>query len=174
MSKHFCPRCRSSSPLVYQDTPICLQPSCTLFFREVQAKSDSSSCAQALSYSTELLRLQPADHQPVSADSIIPPSPSADTRTSRPFAKGMHCRVCGRLSTRYTVHHSESSFPTDVGTRFKWEAYECSHCHVGFPTLSVRTTHNITNSVSTKPLALCSPTRTSGSKRVASNSTSIV
>src|ERR1700679_1477842 len=103
MTEHFCPRCQSSSPLVYQDTPICLQPSCILFFREVHAKSDSSSCAQTLSYSTELLRLQPANHQPVSADSIIPPSPSTDTKTSRPFAKGMHCRDCGRLSTRYTL-----------------------------------------------------------------------
>ncbi|KAN0107182.1 hypothetical protein V8E52_010384 [Russula decolorans] len=112
MTKHFCSRCRSRSPLVYQDTPICLQPSCALFFREVQAKSDSSSCAQTLSYSTELLRLQPANHQPISADSIIPPLPSTDTKTSRPFAKGMHCRVCGRLSTRY-----------------KWENYECSNCH---------------------------------------------
>jgi hypothetical protein len=101
MTKHFCPRCRSSSPLVYQGTPICLQPSCTLFFREVQAKSDSS-CAKNVSYSTELLHLQPANHQPVSADSIIPPLHSTDTKTSRPFAKGMHCRVCGRLSTRYT------------------------------------------------------------------------
>ncbi|KAF8502150.1 hypothetical protein F5888DRAFT_1608345 [Russula emetica] len=112
MTKHFCPRCRSTSPLVYQDTPICLQPSCILFFREVKAKSDSSSCAQTLSYSTELLRLQPANHQPVSADSILPPLPGTDTKTSRPFAKGMHCRDCGRLSTR-----------------FKWENYECSHCH---------------------------------------------
>lgn len=112
ITEHFCSRCRLSSPLVYQDTPICLQPSCTLFFREVQAKSDSSSCAQTLSYSTELLRLQPANHQPVSAESIIPPLPNTDTKTSRPFAKGMHCRVCGRLSTR-----------------FKWENYECSNCH---------------------------------------------
>jgi hypothetical protein len=133
MTKHICPRCRSSSPLVYQDTPICLQPSCTLFFREVQAKSDSSSCVQTLSYSRELLLLQPANHQPVSADSIIPPLPSADTKTSRPFAKGMHCRDCGRLSARYTF--SELSFPTDVGPRFKWENYECRHCQVSFLTL---------------------------------------
>ncbi|KAH9994044.1 hypothetical protein BJV77DRAFT_996606, partial [Russula vinacea] len=105
MTNYICPHCRSSSPLVYQDTPICLQPSC-------QANLDFTSCAQTLSYSTELLRLQPAKHQPVSAESLRPPLLSNGTTTSRPFAKGMHCRDCGRLSTRY-----------------KWEDYECSHCH---------------------------------------------
>jgi hypothetical protein len=33
------------------------------------------------------------------------------------------------------IHYAEPSFPTEVGPRFKWEEYECSHCHVGFLTL---------------------------------------
>jgi len=33
------------------------------------------------------------------------------------------------------MHYSEPSFPTEVGPRYKWENYECSNCHVGFPTL---------------------------------------
>ncbi|KAI0298518.1 hypothetical protein BC826DRAFT_997790 [Russula brevipes] len=111
ITKHFCPRCRSSSPIVYQDAPMCLQPGCAVFFRESHATADSSR-ARTLSYSTELLRLRPANHQPVSADSLFPPSTSDDDTTSRPFAKGMHCKDCGRLSTR-----------------FKWEHYECCHCH---------------------------------------------
>src|ERR1700722_9385531 len=101
ITDHHCPRCRSSSPLVYQDSPICLQPRCPLFCREVQAKSDSSSCSQTLSYSTELLRLQPANHTPVSVDYLYPQLPCNDSTTSRPFAKGIHCRDCGRLSARY-------------------------------------------------------------------------
>jgi hypothetical protein len=32
------------------------------------------------------------------------------------------------------MHYSEPSFPTEAGPRYKWEDYECSHCHVGFPT----------------------------------------
>ncbi|KAH9998464.1 hypothetical protein BJV74DRAFT_767901 [Russula compacta] len=107
-----CPRCRLSSPSVYQDTPICLQPSCAAFCREDQTTIDSQSRAKTLSYSTELLRLRPANHQPVSADSLYPPLPTEGCTTPRPFAKGIHCRNCGRLSTR-----------------FKWEHYECSNCH---------------------------------------------
>jgi hypothetical protein len=33
------------------------------------------------------------------------------------------------------IHYSEPSFPTEIGPRYKWENYECSNCHVGFPTL---------------------------------------
>ncbi|KAH9176545.1 hypothetical protein EDB89DRAFT_1846188 [Lactarius sanguifluus] len=103
--------CRMSSPLVYQDTPMCLQPSCPQFSVPDPAGESTPS---SLSYSAELLRLRPANHLPVSAASFFPPSPSRIVSTSRPFAKGLHCQDCGRLSTR-----------------FKWEDFECSHCHVG-------------------------------------------
>jgi hypothetical protein len=32
------------------------------------------------------------------------------------------------------THFLEPYFPTEAGPRFKWEDYECSHCHVGCPT----------------------------------------
>lgn len=31
------------------------------------------------------------------------------------------------------THFLEPYFPTEAGPRFKWEDYECSHCHVGCP-----------------------------------------
>ncbi len=74
------------------------------------------------------------------------------------------------LGTRYL----KRSFLTEAGPRYKWEDYECSHCHVGFPTYPFRTAQNITDSVSMRPLALRSTTRISGSKNKPSNSTSIV
>src|SRR6266853_5385202 len=103
MTTYLCQRCRLSSPLVYQDALMCLQPRCAAFCRIDQATLDSSSRPQTLSYSTELLRLRPANHQPVSADSLYPPLPTAGSTTPRPFAKGMHCKDCGRLSTRYAL-----------------------------------------------------------------------
>ena len=33
------------------------------------------------------------------------------------------------------IHYPEPSFPTEAGPRYKWENHECSHCHVGSPTL---------------------------------------
>lgn len=39
--------------------------------------------------------------------------------------------VVGSLQGR---HYSEPSFPTEAGPRYKWEDYECSNCHVGWPT----------------------------------------
>jgi len=107
-----CRRCQLSSPVVYQDAPMCLQPRCAAFCHIDQATLDPPLRAQTLSYSTELLRLRPAGHLPVSADSLFTPLPTEGSTTPRPFAKGMHCKDCGRLSTR-----------------FKWEHYECSHCH---------------------------------------------
>ncbi|KAI9509424.1 hypothetical protein F5148DRAFT_761013 [Russula earlei] len=112
ITRYFCPDCKLKSLVVYQGAPMCLQPSCVAFFREYQTTEDFQRCTQTLSYSTELLQLRPANHLPVSADSLFPPSPSDVNTTSRPFAKGLHCRDCGRLSTR-----------------FKWECYECSYCH---------------------------------------------
>ncbi|KAH9083644.1 hypothetical protein EDB83DRAFT_2511963 [Lactarius deliciosus] len=110
---HHCLNCRMSSPLVYQDTPMCLQPSCPQFsVPDPAAVVEGESTPSSLSYSAELLRLRPANHLPVSAASFFPPSPSRIVSTSRPFAKGLHCLDCGRLSTR-----------------FKWEDFECSHCH---------------------------------------------
>ncbi|KAH9961252.1 hypothetical protein BC827DRAFT_1203467 [Russula dissimulans] len=109
---YFCRRCGLKSLVVYEDAPMCLQPSCAEFCIVYQATEDSPQPTQTFSYSTELLRLRPANHQPVSADSLYPPLPTEGSTTSRPFAKGIHCRDCGRLSTR-----------------FKWEHYECSHCH---------------------------------------------
>ncbi|KAI0254135.1 hypothetical protein BJV78DRAFT_1122074 [Lactifluus subvellereus] len=126
-SRYCCPCCRSTSPLVYQDAPMCLQPSCAEFWRvggEDPATHNTLNAAprqQILSYSTELLRLRPPNHIPVSAESLYPPLPDASNTTPRPFAKGIHCRHCGRLSTR-----------------FKWEHFECSHCHriYGAPPIS--------------------------------------
>jgi hypothetical protein len=151
---------------------MCLQPSCAAFCREDQTTIDSQSRAKTLSYSTELLRLRPANHQPVSADSLYPPLPTEGCTTPRPFAKGIHCRNCGRLSTRYA--YSESYFPTQASPRFKWEHYECSNCHVGSPDTAFRAAYNVTDSVYTRPLALCSVTRTSGFRSKTSNSTSTV
>ncbi|KAH9036924.1 hypothetical protein EDB84DRAFT_1156137 [Lactarius hengduanensis] len=114
ITAHHCLSCRMSSPLVYQDTPMCLQPSCPQFsVPDPAAVVAGDSTPSSLSYSAELLRLRPANHLPVSAASFFPPSPSRIVSTSRPFAKGLHCQDCGRLSTR-----------------FKWEDFECSHCHV--------------------------------------------
>ncbi|KAI9461318.1 hypothetical protein BJY52DRAFT_1117206 [Lactarius psammicola] len=113
ITTHHCLGCQMSSPLVYQGAPRCLQPKCPLFFvvnPDTLVAGDSPS--SSLSYSAELLRLRPANHLPVSAASFFPPSPSSIATTPRPFAKGMHCKECGRLSTR-----------------FKWENFECSHCH---------------------------------------------
>ncbi|KAH8992816.1 hypothetical protein EDB86DRAFT_2931004 [Lactarius hatsudake] len=113
ITAHHCLSCRMSSPLVYQDTPMCLQPSCPQFsVPDPAAVVAGDSTPSSLSYSAELLRLRPANHLPVSAASFFPPSPSRIVSTSRPFAKGLHCQDCGRLSTR-----------------FKWEDFECSHCH---------------------------------------------
>ncbi|KAH9056549.1 hypothetical protein EDB87DRAFT_1566394 [Lactarius vividus] len=113
ITAHHCLSCRMSSPLVYQDTPMCLQPSCPQFsVPDPAALVAGDSTPSSLSYSAELLRLRPANHVPVSAASFFPPSPSRIVSTPRPFAKGLHCQDCGRLSTR-----------------FKWEDFECSHCH---------------------------------------------
>lgn len=109
ITTHHCLHCRMSSPLVYQGAPMCLQPRCALFF---MVNASTLVAGGSLSYSTELLRLRLANHLPVSAASFFPLSPSKVDPTSRPFAKGMHCQDCGRLSTR-----------------FKWEHFECSHCH---------------------------------------------
>src|ERR1700691_1073325 len=101
MTTHDCLRCRIRSPLIYQGTPMCLQPRCLLFFKlnaSVQVAGDSP--LSSLSYSAELLSLRPANHVPVSVASYFPSPPSRLSNTSRPFAKGMHCHDCGRLSTR--------------------------------------------------------------------------
>ena len=86
---------------------MCLRPTCPYFFNtkaSVQAVGDSwLPPPSVLSYSAELLRLQPADHLPTSEAFYFPLQPSKINTTARPFAKGMHCQACGRLSTRYVV-----------------------------------------------------------------------
>ncbi|KAI9442321.1 hypothetical protein H4582DRAFT_1927728 [Lactarius indigo] len=113
ITAHHCLSCGMSSPLVYQDTSMCLQPSCSQFsVPNPSAAVTGDSTPSSLSYSAELLRLRPANHLPVSPASFFPPLPSRIVTTPRPFAKGLHCQDCGRLSTR-----------------FKWEDFECSNCH---------------------------------------------
>jgi hypothetical protein len=53
----------------------------------------------------------------------------------RPVLLLRECIAGFAVGSLQGIHHSEPSFPTDVGPRFKWENYECSSCHVGFPTL---------------------------------------
>ncbi|KAF8265233.1 hypothetical protein EI94DRAFT_364661 [Lactarius quietus] len=79
---------------------------------KASAPAAGDSLPSSLLYSTELLRLLPANHLPVSAASFFPVSPSKISTAPRPFAKGMHCQACGRLSTR-----------------FKWQSFECSNNH---------------------------------------------
>jgi len=111
MNVHHCSRCRMSSPVIYQGAPMCLQPRCPLFFRvNASGLTVGGSPPSSLSYSAELLRLRPAHHLPVSAASVVPKSPGKNSNTPYSFAKGMHCRACGRLSTR-----------------FKWQHFQCSN-----------------------------------------------
>ncbi|KAH8978208.1 hypothetical protein EDB83DRAFT_2243118 [Lactarius deliciosus] len=125
ITTHHCLSCRMNSPLVYQDTPMCLQPRCPQFsVPNPSAVVTGDSASSSLSYSAELLRLRPANHLPVSAASFFPHSPSRMVSTPRPFAKGLHCQDCGRLSTR-----------------FKWEDFECSHCHCIYKAPDFRFSH---------------------------------
>ncbi|KAN0134053.1 hypothetical protein V8E53_008271 [Lactarius tabidus] len=111
MTTHRCLLCRMNSPLIYQGTPMCLQPRCPRFFKvNADAPATGDSLLSSLSYSAELLRLRPPNHPPVSAASFSPPSPSDISTMFRPFAKGMHCKACGRLSAR-----------------FKWQHFQCSN-----------------------------------------------
>lgn len=111
MTTHRCLLCRMSSPLIYQDAPMCLQPRCPRFFEVgAGAPATGDSLLSGLSYSAELLRLRSPNHLPVSTASFSLPSPSDVGTRLRPFAKGMHCKACGRLSAR-----------------FKWQHFQCSN-----------------------------------------------
>ncbi len=87
---------------------MCLQPGCPLFFKvDPSTVVAGNSPRSSLSYSAELLRLQPTNHVPVNVASFFPSSAidlAAEQLPSdtipRVFAKGMHCQDCGRLSTR--------------------------------------------------------------------------
>ncbi|KAI0266741.1 hypothetical protein BC834DRAFT_823305 [Gloeopeniophorella convolvens] len=112
---HVCPHCKMKSPVVYQAGRMCLKPKCSLFWKVGVPKRDElgeiyvTPPVEALSYSSGLLTLRPTAHLEVSSQSIFS---SRNDDPIRPFAKGIHCKECGRLSTRY-----------------KWENWECSHCH---------------------------------------------
>ncbi|KAG1870361.1 hypothetical protein C8R48DRAFT_789393 [Suillus tomentosus] len=105
-----CNKCSQKSPVVYSQGWMCLNPSCTSFWsiggRELeQLDYDASFLRPIKTVFTNLPELRPAKLIET-MDSIT---------TSYAFSKGWHCEKCGRLSSRSV---------------FKWEHWECSHCHL--------------------------------------------
>lgn len=103
-----CNKCSQKSPVVYSQGWMCLNPSCTSFWsiggRELEQLDYNASFLRPIkTVFTNLPELRPAKLIET-MDSIT---------TSYAFSKGWHCEKCGRLSSR-----------------FKWEHWECSHCHL--------------------------------------------
>ncbi|EIM82791.1 uncharacterized protein STEHIDRAFT_102183 [Stereum hirsutum FP-91666 SS1] len=106
--QHICLSCNRTSSLVYLDAAMCLNPTCTMFWRT----GEDHGAPQKLEYNPEFLDLLKL---PLGEDAAIPdlrPLPpnisKGDTLTQ---TRGMHCRQCGRFSSRC-----------------KWECWECKSC----------------------------------------------
>ncbi|KAJ3549725.1 hypothetical protein NM688_g5149 [Phlebia brevispora] len=108
-SHRTCQLCGYSSPTVYEQGWMCLQPDCPLFWR----RENGEEAPAYLTYSQVFLRPVPLLGESLQSIYPSPPGieqPSGDVTTTRRFCKGWHCSKCGRLSSRY-----------------KWEHWECRH-----------------------------------------------
>ncbi|OSD07106.1 hypothetical protein PYCCODRAFT_796026 [Trametes coccinea BRFM310] len=107
---YICPSCTKTSPVVYDDSCMCLHPTCTAFWR----REDGTAPPEDLRYHPSFLNSSfQCDHEPLEGLEPSPPATGASDGviTSRRFCKGWHCKKCGRLSSRY-----------------KWEHWECQSC----------------------------------------------
>ncbi|KAH9942478.1 uncharacterized protein BXZ73DRAFT_97887 [Epithele typhae] len=107
---YVCPGCKKASPQVYKDVRVCLQPACGEFWRLL----DGSPPLEPLEYDERFLDA-PYDCSHGILEDIAPSLPVTDKAdgviTTSRFAKGWHCKKCGRLSSRY-----------------KWQHWECAAC----------------------------------------------
>lgn len=103
-----CEKCSQKSPVVYKQSGMCLNPDCVGFWKTNGRNPES------LEYSEEFLRFQPRTFKIL--PSLTPTLGAHQTTSSYSCCPGWHCIHCGRLSSR-----------------FKWECWECSHCHAYQP-----------------------------------------
>ncbi|KZT66370.1 hypothetical protein DAEQUDRAFT_730349 [Daedalea quercina L-15889] len=103
-----CTTCNQSSPLVYAEHWMCLHRKCPMFWRSVYGNAPTKlTYAQSFVRPVQFVREDLEDLRP-----SLPAVQAEDGITTTPmFCKGWHCRVCGRLSSRYM-----------------WEYWHCKHC----------------------------------------------
>lgn len=89
-----CEQCRQSTPVVYKQGWMCLNPGCSVFWIL------EGSQPQELDYSEDFLRLLPQKFEKLPC---VAPRTAVQTpgrATSYNFNHGWHCNQCGRLSSR--------------------------------------------------------------------------
>lgn len=94
-----CPTCSQPSPQVYRLAWACLNSTCSAFWLPLHTLSPE------LLYNPAFLQLRTG--QPVTRTLDILPPPLETTSsnpTSYSFTRGMHCRKCGRLTSRLVPH----------------------------------------------------------------------
>ncbi|KAI5981127.1 hypothetical protein EDD15DRAFT_2129721, partial [Pisolithus albus] len=96
-----------------QESP-CVYTQCGMCLHP-ECKEFWKTNGRELKYSEDFLRLKPRTFRDL--PSVIPVF-----GPSNQYCQGWHCSLCGRLSSR-----------------FKWEYWECSHCHVRFLWVSATT-----------------------------------
>ncbi|KAA1473949.1 hypothetical protein DENSPDRAFT_780878 [Dentipellis sp. KUC8613] len=118
-----CAICSKTSPLVYEQGWMCLHPECAAFWSidGAEPASDSLTYDPAFIYA----RNQDAERDPaLDVEKPEAPDPRGGSVTSRQFTRGIHCRVCGRLSCRW-----------------RWDGWECSSCGIRHEALGVIRSH---------------------------------
>ncbi|KAJ6468227.1 hypothetical protein C8R45DRAFT_837821, partial [Mycena sanguinolenta] len=115
-----CEACGKSSPHVFRQGRVCLNPTCRSFWRMLRTGENLPS---EVDYNPEFLSV--IDHRPLPISfrgALLPkppdPAPKDGVTTSYAYSRGWHCRKCGRLSCRSA-----------------WEHYKCPHCEVCFAEL---------------------------------------
>ena len=81
---------------------MCLQPACTAFWKHPGGAPAPAELTYSPSFLCPSVR---CTHEEL--EDVAPPPPATDAAdgviTSRRFAKGWHCKRCGRLSCRYVL-----------------------------------------------------------------------
>ncbi|KAF8629412.1 hypothetical protein AX15_003465 [Amanita polypyramis BW_CC] len=126
-----CYRCCEWSPRVYSQGWACLNPECRFFW----FTGNYRRLPDRLDYNPEFLQLtQPFVVNEALVKGLKPSvpvsSPGNGIMTSYASTRGWHCNRCGRLSCRY-----------------KWEKYECAHCHLSLNVLGQIRSPNVLRSL---------------------------
>ncbi|TFK26504.1 hypothetical protein FA15DRAFT_667393 [Coprinopsis marcescibilis] len=106
-----CNACGEKSPYVYKEGPVCLMPSCPMFWR---VQKTSEYLPEELTYHKEFLLLHKPCYLPLGYETLRPPPvterPDGIT-TSEAFTRGFHCTKCGRMSCRSEWSHWKCNNP---------------------------------------------------------------
>jgi len=108
--EELCIGCMKTSPSVYKQGWMCLNPCCGTFWALKHGGSPT-----VFDYSESFLQLISPTHPNISLASLKPPliSEAPDgVATGLPFSKGWHCEGCGRLACRSD-----------------WKCWKCPHCN---------------------------------------------